>query len=308
MLESLRPPGKALYGRDEGNPGWAWVSRGSPGSRPRQPPDRDPNMPDTWVASSMTTRATPDRYPFPVPLRPAASSHHSSRPPQEAVTLALRHSRGRYDNARASQLAGIPSSTLYEWRRNEVYVPDFNVERPAAWSYRDLIYLRLMAFLRQGGMERHTAARQVKRLKREVERGADVEYIYASKKTLVVDAERTSRTTGESLLPFETLSELFRIFSLHEPIKELIGERQLRLWAPDLVRPSEHTFISPWIMAGDPCVVDTRIPTASIFALRTERGLSNRQIVALYKDDLTQETAEEAFVLESQLRGLAEAA
>jgi uncharacterized protein (DUF433 family) len=166
-----------------------------------------------------------------------------------------------------------------------------------------------MAFLRQGGMERYTAAQQIERLKREVERGADVEYIYANKKTLVVDAERTSRTTGESLLPFGTLSGLFRAFRLQEPIKELTGEHQIRrLWAPDLVRPSEHTFISPWIMAGDPCVLDTRIPTASIFALRTERGLSNRQIVALYKDDLTREAAEEAFVLESQLRGLVEAA
>ena len=257
----------------------------------------------------MKVKATADRYPLSVPLRLADPMPDSSRSAHRAVTLALRHSRGRYDNSRASQLAGIPTSTLYEWRRNRIYVPDFNDERPAAWSYRDLIYLRLMAFLRQGGMERHTAARQVKRLKREVERGADVEYIYASKKTLVVDAGRTSRTTGESLLPFETLSGLFRAFSLQEPIKELMGEHQIRrLWAPDLVRPSEHTFISPWIMAGDPCVVDTRIPTASIFALRTERGLSNKQIVALYKDDLTRDATEEAFVLESHLRGLAEAA
>lgn len=246
---------------------------------------------------------------MPVPLRPASSALDVSRPARQVVTLALRHPRGRYDNARASQLAGIPTSTLYEWRRNEVYVPDFNDERPAAWSYRDLIYLRLMAFLRQGGMERYTAARQVKRLKREVERGTDIEYIYATKKTLVVDAERTSRTTGESLLPFQTLSGLFRAFSLQEPIKELMGEGEIRrIWAPDLVRPSEYTFISPWIMAGDPCVLNTRIPSASIFALRTERGLSNRQIVALYKDDLTQQTAEDAFMLESQLRGLAEAA
>jgi uncharacterized protein (DUF433 family) len=79
------------------------------------------------------------------------------------------------------------------------------------------------------------------------------------------------------------------------------------LWAPDLIRPSEHTFISPWIMAGDPCIRDTRIPTASIFALRTERGLSNTQIVALY-DDVTMAEAEDAFALENQLRGFAEAA
>jgi hypothetical protein len=182
----------------------------------------------------MKAHSTACRYPLIVPLRPAASSLDASRVEQQALLLALRHSRGRYDNARASQLAGVPTRTLYEWRGSALYVPDFSQERPTAWSYRDLIYVRLTAFLRQGGMERHTAARHVNRLKNEVEHGANVEYIYASRDTLVVDLERTNRTTGNSLLPFDTLAGLFRVFSLQDPIKELTVERQVRsLWAPD---------------------------------------------------------------------------
>jgi hypothetical protein len=44
-------------------------------------------------------------------------------------------------------------------------------------------------------MERSTEAHQVKRLKCEVERGPEIECIYASKKPFVVDRESTSRTT-----------------------------------------------------------------------------------------------------------------
>jgi uncharacterized protein (DUF433 family) len=91
-----------------------------------------------------------------------------------------------------------------------------------------------------------------------------------------------------------------RQFSLLEPIGELGGKA--RLWAPDLVTPSTFTFISPWVMAGDPCVARTRIPTASVHALREERGLGTGEIVELYPG-LTFEAAEDAYHLERRLRG-----
>jgi uncharacterized protein (DUF433 family) len=221
---------------------------------------------------------------------------------QKTVMYALRHARGRYDNARTSQLSGVPGSTIYEWRRNNVYVPDFTGDSPAAWSYRDLVYLRLLAWLRQGGMERHIASEQVLRVKTEVASGRDVRFLFANRETLVADEERTSRVTGESLLPFDDLFELFRTFDLLEPVKELRGSHPSRLWAPNLVTPSSLTFISPWVMAGDPCIVRTRIPTASVHALREERGLSNVEIVKLYPG-LTVEAADDAYLLERHLRG-----
>jgi uncharacterized protein (DUF433 family) len=222
---------------------------------------------------------------------------------RKTVMYALRHVRGRYDNARTSQLSGIPSSTLYEWRRNDIYRPDFDGETPAGWSYRDLIYLRLLAWLRQLGMERHKAAEQVQTVKTEVAGGREIHYLFANRVTLVADEERISRVTGENLLPFDDLAGLFRTFDLMEPVKELRGADHARLWAPDLVTPSSFTFISPWVMAGDPCVVRTRIPTASIHALREDRGLTNGEIVELYPG-LTSEAADDAYVLERRLRGI----
>ncbi|HEY8200560.1 MAG TPA: DUF433 domain-containing protein, partial [Actinomycetota bacterium] len=91
-------------------------------------------------------------------------------------------------------------------------------------------------------------------------------------------------------------------FDLLEPIDEL-SRRGHRVWAPDLVTPSEHTFISPWILAGDPCIQGTRIPTSAVHALRGERGLSNADVVELYPG-LTLEGAEDAYLLERRLRAL----
>lgn len=222
---------------------------------------------------------------------------------QKLIAYALRHPRGRYEAVRTAQLSGIPRSTIYEWRRNGVFLPDYDHESPTAWSYRDLVYLRLLAWLRQAGMERRTAAEQVRAVKHEVASGREIRFLFASKTVLVADEERTSRIGGQSLLPFDDLVGLLRTFNLLEPVAELGGRELRRLWAPDLVTPSSFTFISPWVMAGDPCIARTRIPTASIHALREERGLASAEIVDLYPG-LAIEAADDAYVLERRLRGL----
>jgi hypothetical protein len=52
---------------------------------------------------------------------------------ERAVKYALLHPRGRYLADRASQLSGVPRSTLYDWRRESVYAPDFDHASPVAW-------------------------------------------------------------------------------------------------------------------------------------------------------------------------------
>jgi len=212
----------------------------------------------------------------------------------------LRRPRGHYGVQRTSQLSGIPQSTLYDWRSHGVYVPDYDAASPTGWSYRDLVFLRLLAWLRQRGMERSVATRQVARVRAEIEAGEHVRYLYASSRALVAAGERVDRISGENLLPFDRLEALFAYFDIAEPIREL-GTPRHRLWAPDLVRPSDHTFIAPSVMAGDPCLNDTRIPAATIYTLRTERDLSSKDVVALYPE-LDVEAVEDAYGLEARLR------
>lgn len=221
------------------------------------------------------------------------------------VAHALRHPRGRYAADRAAQLSGVPKSTLYDWRRESIYVPDFNGASPTSWSYRDLIFLRLLAWLRQVGMPRPKAARDVVSLKEQASSGVEIRHLWATSDTLLINDEREDRHGGPSLLPFGDLRGLVATFDLLDPVKELQGSgRRHRLWAPDLVTPSDHTFISPWVMAGDPCLTNSRIPSAAVFALHEERGLTSAALVELYPG-VTVEAAEDAYVLEQRLRGRA---
>ncbi len=79
---------------------------------------------------------------------PVASSAALTADERQTLREALRRPRGRYDAARAGQLSGVPVRTIYYWATHDVLVPDYDDDRPKAWSYRDLVYLRLTAWLR----------------------------------------------------------------------------------------------------------------------------------------------------------------
>ncbi|MEO8697819.1 MAG: DUF433 domain-containing protein [Acidimicrobiales bacterium] len=67
------------------------------------------------------------------------------------------------------------------------------------------------------------------------------------------------------------------------------------------MHPSEHTFISPWVLRGEPCVKDSRVPTAALYALNVERGLGSGGVAALYPG-LSQDVVKDALTLERHLR------
>lgn len=224
---------------------------------------------------------------------------------RRSIGYALRNPRGRYAAVRAAQLSGVPKSTVYDWRRERVFEPDFTAARPVMWSYRDLVLLRLLAWLRQGGMDRPTAGEKVASVKSQLSRGVEIRFIHATRKDVVLsgDAAVDAADDRENLLPSNDFYWLMGTFDLHEPIAELRSAHRGAIWAPNLVNPSDHSFISPWVLAGDPCIQRTRIPTSAIHALRSERALPVDAIAGLYPG-LTVEAAADAIALERRLRGI----
>lgn len=218
---------------------------------------------------------------------------------RQELLSAMRLPRGRYPAERASQLSGVPASTMYDWQRHNIYVPDFGGASPMAWSYRDLVYLRLLAWLRQLKTPRPVAAQRVRDVREFVDGGGELRTIRATADAVVFDDEPSDRRTGANHLPFDDFTGLLSVFDLLDPVHEL-GPRAL--WGPDLVTPSAHSYISPWVLGGDPCIENTRIPTATVLALREERGLTTAQIVELYPG-LASAAAEDAYDLEQRLRG-----
>ena len=119
---------------------------------------------------------------------------------------------------------------------------------------------------------------------------------------------------GEALEDWFTGQEVFKWivehlvdeFNLMAPFDaDELGRRHM--WGPNLVFPSLRTAISPWIMAGDPCLKNSRIPTGSLYVLHRDRGLDAQAIADLYPGT-EPESVSDAISLETRLRRLPKAA
>lgn len=215
-----------------------------------------------------------------------------------AIIRALRRPVGRYSYSRASQLSGVPTRTLHHWASVSLFVPDFNAASPKGWSYRDLVLVRLYAWLRSLDMKPVPASSRVQGVRealalREIDPGIPLR---ATSRHVFVEGEDVDRLSGEALLP--TMVNLLQSFDLVAPVDDID-----RMWGPSLVRPSQYTAISPSVVAGEPFVLATRIPTATLFALHDEQGLASSDIVALYAG-ITRAQVEDAVALEGRIRHL----
>jgi uncharacterized protein (DUF433 family) len=225
------------------------------------------------------------------------------RPPdyraaQERAVLrhALRFPRGRYEASRAAQLSGIPERTIYDWSQGGVLVPDFHRASPMRWSYRDLVYLRLLARLRAHKMPRDKAAQRVRLVRELAAAGESPDSVRITDRSLLLPGEDFDRLTGEAILG--DLGELTGHFDLLAPIA---GVEVEHLWGPNLVKPTDLTFISPSVLGGEPCIEGTRIRTASVHALVEQRRMTMAQVVRLYPQ-LTEDAVGEAVGLERKMR------
>lgn len=209
---------------------------------------------------------------------------------------ALRYPRGRYDAERAHQLSAIPARTLHDWATSGVLVPDWFAAKPRGWSYRDIVYARLLAWLRSKHMDRAAAAARVGHL-RELMTTAEINPSVRSDGTIfLIGNENADRFSGQQA--FDGLVEILDVFSLTEPIE---GVSRGELSGPSLIRPSQHTFISPWVLAGEPCVNGSRVPSSSLYALNVDRGLDAAAIHRLYQA-LPIEAITDAIDFETRLR------
>jgi hypothetical protein len=212
------------------------------------------------------------------------------------VLRALRYPRGRYTAERAHQLSGVPTRTLHDWATAEVLVPDWRAASPRGWSYRDVVYVRLLAWLRGKHMERSAAADRVRHLRALLSTSEVDPTVHSDGTIFLIGDERSDRFTGQQA--FDGVIGILDVFELTEPIE---GVSRGELWGPSLVRPSEHTYISPWVLAGEPCVEKSRVPSATLHALHVERGLDTAGIQDLY-EFLPVDAIEDALRLEARLR------
>ena len=199
---------------------------------------------------------------------------------RQVLREALKTPRGRYDVTRAVQLSGVPRSTVYHWARTGVLVPDYSTDTPKAWSYRDLVYLRLTVWLRIHGLALEDVAGLVRTWRELFESDSD-----APTEVLTDGIGVALGHFDEDILsgqaPFEKMAEYVAKFDLLAPVG-IYELRRRHIWGPNLFRPTRQTTISPWVMSGEPCLSGSRIPTSNLYALSINRGLQPHEIAKLY--------------------------
>lgn len=145
-------------------------------------------------------------------------------------------------------------------------------------------------------MDRPTAAQRVHYL-RELLATSEIDTsIHSDGSIFLIGDEGTDRLTGQQA--FDGLIEVLDVFELTEPIE---GVSEGELWGPSLVRPSMHTYISPWVAGGEPCVEDSRLPSTTLHALHIDRGLDSTAIHDLY-EFLPVAAIDDALNLEARLQ------
>lgn len=211
--------------------------------------------------------------------------------------------RGVYSAHRASALAGVPTSTVYEWARKEIVVPSISPERVKLWSWADLVALRAIYWLRHPSLDirRATSMARVRQVIAEVESaalhmgqaiGEHRLELHADRSGMVyVERDGTLVEAGHAFtqrVASELVIDLLDTFSCDA---EIVG--------PNLMKPRPKLRIIPGKLAGEPHVEGTRIETRVLAALR-RRDLEAGAIVELYPG-LTRDAVDEALDLERQL-------
>jgi uncharacterized protein (DUF433 family) len=220
-----------------------------------------------------------------------------------SVARALRRPVGRYTYERASHLSGVPQRTLHHWAREGIFVPDFDDHHPKQWSFRDLVLVRVFVWLRTMDVKPMPASARVDLVRSRLE-SVPLEAaarISGDKNVLLLGDEEFDRLTGEQVL--RGLGKYLDVFDLMHALPHDIP----RVWGPNLIRPSRFTAITPSVMAGEPCLRATRLPTSSLWALSHERGLGPQDVADLYPG-ISPEQVSDAVALEDKLRHLAVAA
>jgi len=207
------------------------------------------------------------------------------------VAAVSRLDLGAYEASRAVAFAGVPLRTLYHCARERFVPPSVSAMGERLWSYRDLLTLRLMRWLRTDTPEATRATMtQVRRMLDEL--GDDLWMIDQRGRVPTIKVTRSGH-----------------VIKVAAPVETLLGERVFEgdafdLFAPfgtapDLRVPRARRRIIPARVAGEPHLARSRLTTRDVAGL-ARRRFTLEEIRELYPGE-NPDALREAIDLEASL-------
>ncbi|UQE75108.1 DUF433 domain-containing protein [Gordonia sp. PP30] len=171
-------------------------------------------------------------------------------------------------------LTGVTRSQLDNWRRTELLIPEVNPTRPPLYSFRDLVALRTVAWLRTS-----TSLQKVRRAFAQLEEFDLTDHPSAYKFAVGggsiavwTDAGFMDLVKTPGQYQLYTLADMFRPFNNRndEPIV-------------DFQRPRPTLTVDPRKLGGWPTIDGTRVPFDTVAdALSGDLPISEEQVRAFY--------------------------
>lgn len=206
--------------------------------------------------------------------------------------------RGVYDTTRAAALSGVPVTTINRWARQGVLTPSIAPgPRTRLWSWADLLLLRTIRWYREDKGLIGPSAVSLQKIRQALE---------------AIEAKGVDRRSFPYTVFLRADNDLFlpvagsfgTAVSVDTRVRQSSWVDQLNPVrpyhsAPDLLSPGPHIRIIPGKLHGEPHILDTRLPTSTVFAL-SERGYDVQAISELYRD-VSRDALSEAIEFERSL-------
>jgi uncharacterized protein (DUF433 family)/DNA-binding transcriptional MerR regulator len=208
-------------------------------------------------------------------------------------------SSGAYTADRAAALSGVPKSTLYYWARKGHLHPSVSLD-PRLWSYKDLLALRTIYWLRQPkrAFELDVRATSMSKIQRALRQLRDLSLdLFDNERPIVAVTINGDIVLDKEALPLQLVEGQYlerELIDIVGPFEGLEGTR-----GPSLTNPRSNVRIAPGKISGAPHIAGTRLPTQSIYTLK-QRGFTVENLGRLYPF-ASREALSDSIDLEEQL-------
>lgn len=190
-------------------------------------------------------------------------------------------SSGAYTADRAAALSGVPKSTLYYWARKGHLRPAVSLS-PRLWSYKDLLALRTIYWLRQPkkAFEREVRATSMSKVQRALRQIRELSLeLFDKERPIVAVTLNGDIVLDRDAQPLQLVGGQYldrELIDIIGPFEGLEGTR-----GPSLTHPRTNVRIAPGRISGAPHIEGTRLPTQSIYTLK-QRGFTVEHLARLY--------------------------
>lgn len=180
-----------------------------------------------------------------------------------------------YDQKIAAALSGTSTARLTHWRRSRVLMPEISTKRPILYSYRDLVALRAVAYLRtHRSLQKIRKALDTLREIGEIEHLSSYRLVKQGAKSIVLvkddQAVDLVDRPGQTMTVVK-LGDVLQSFPLN-------GDKEP---VPALAHPRAHLSVEPGVRGGHPVVAGTRVPFELVASLVRD-GVAPERVSEFY--------------------------